>query len=88
MYQIHNKISTDILKQDPRATNYFGSKKTGQFLHEILSVGATKDWRELMKETTGEEMNARAMLSYFEPLTDYLRQVNEGRTYTLPLVIE
>jgi len=84
MFQFHNYIAKNILNQDPRNTNYYGNKEIGDFLHEILSVGATKDWRTLMKETTGEEINAQAMLDYFEPLMDYLKKVNEGREHTLP----
>jgi peptidyl-dipeptidase A len=48
-----------------------------------MKPGATADWRKLLKETTGEELGARAMLSYFEPLLEYLKEVNKGRKYTL-----
>lgn len=84
MFQLHNHIAENILHQDPRATNYYGNKEVGEFLHKLLSAGATRDWRELMKETTGEDINAKAMLSYFEPLTVFLKELNEGRQHTLP----
>lgn len=84
LFQIHNYIAKNILHEDPRATNYYGSKEVGTFLNDMLKVGATKDWRVLLKETTGEDLNAKAMLEYFEPLTAYLKKANEGRTYTLP----
>ncbi|HNP18408.1 MAG TPA: M2 family metallopeptidase [Fulvivirga sp.] len=84
LFQIHNYIAKNILHEDPRATNYYGSKEVGNFLNDMLKVGATKDWRVLLKETTGEDLNAKAMLEYFEPLTAYLKKANEGRTYTLP----
>ncbi len=84
LFQIHNYIAKNILHEDPRATNYYGSKEVGTFLNNMLKVGATKDWRLLLKETTGEDLNAKAMLEYFEPLTVYLKTANEGRTYTLP----
>ena len=87
LFQLHDHIARTILKQDPRATNYYGSKEVGAFLKDLLSPGATRDWRELLKETTGEELSAKAMLTYFEPLMDYLKKVNKGRTYTLPEVI-
>jgi peptidyl-dipeptidase A len=85
LFQIHNHIAKNILHQDPRATNYYGSKEVGTFLNDMLKVGATRDWRELLKETTGEDLNAKAMLEYFEPLTAYLKRVNEGREHTLPI---
>lgn len=87
LFQLHDHIASNILKQDPRATNYYGNKETGQFLHELLAVGATRDWRELLKETTGEEINAKAMLRYFEPLMEYLEKENQGRVHTLPETI-
>ncbi len=84
LFQFHDYVAKSILKQDPRATNYYGNKEVGQFLNGVLSKGATEDWRELLKSSTGEDLNAKAMLSYFEPLTAYLKEVNKGRTCTLP----
>lgn len=84
LFQIHNHIAKNILKTDPRATNYYGNKEVGTFLADILKPGATRDWRELLKEATGEELNAKAMLEYFEPLAEFLKKENSGRTHTLP----
>ena len=53
-------------------------------MKQILSKGNTVDWRELMMDTTGEEINAKAMISYLEPLVDYLKRENQGRIHTLP----
>jgi peptidyl-dipeptidase A len=83
LFQLHDHIATKILKQDPRATNYYGSKETGEFLKRILSKGATEDWRKLMREELGEELNAKPMLNYFAPLMDYLKKVNKGRKHTI-----
>ncbi len=83
LFQLHDYIATHILKQDPRATNYYGNKAVGDFLRRILEKGATEDWRQLIRETTGEDLSARAMLNYFAPLTEYLKKVNAGRKYTL-----
>jgi len=84
LFQFHNHIATKILKQDPRATNYYGSKEVGDFLKQVMSPGATRDWRELTRESIGEDLSANAMLNYFAPLTDYIKKLNEGRTHTLP----
>ncbi len=83
LFQLHNHIASEILKQDPRATNYYGSKETGAFLNSILEKGASEDWRKLLREKVGEDLNAKAMLNYFSPLMDYLKEVNKGREYTL-----
>lgn len=84
LYQLHNHIAKDILKQDPRATNYYDQKGIGDFLKNITYPGASKDWRLVLKESTGDELNAKAMLEYFAPLSDWLKKQNEGRKYTLP----
>ncbi len=78
-YQLHTYIAKNILKQDPRNCNYYGNEEVGRFLSEILRLGATRDWREVIKEKTGEEVSTRAMLEYFAPLTDYLQKENAGR---------
>jgi len=84
LFQLHDHIARNILKQDPHATNYYGSKDVGAFLTTILAPGGTRDWRELTREATGSDLSAEAMLRYFEPLMAYLQQQNQGRTHTLP----
>ena len=78
-YQLHTYIAKNILKQDPRNCNYYGNQQVGDFLWEILRLGATRDWREVIREKTGEEVSTRAMLEYFSPLLEYLKKENEGR---------
>ena len=78
-YQLHTYIARNILGQDPRDCNYYGNEEVGAFLWELLSLGAARDWREVIKEKTGEEISTRAMLDYFEPLIAYLEKENAGR---------
>jgi len=78
-YQLHTYIAKNILKQDPHDCNYYGNKEVGKFLWELLSLGATRDWREVILEKTGEEVSTRAMLEYFEPLMEHLKKENAGR---------
>jgi len=84
LFQMHDHIARKILKQDPHATNYYGSHEVGDFLRKIMSPGSSRDWRVVLKETTGEDLSAKAMVRYFEPLTAYLKKQNAGRKYTLP----
>jgi peptidyl-dipeptidase A len=84
LFQMHDHIATKILKQDPHATNYYGNKEIGNFLRKIMSPGSSRDWRLVLKEATGEDLSAKAMLRYFAPLTAYLKKQNAGRKYTLP----
>lgn len=84
LFQVHDHIAKNILHQDPHATNYYGNKEVGKFIADIMTPGASKDWREVLKEKTGSELSAKAMLDYFSPLMDYLKKENAGRKYTLP----
>lgn len=78
-YQLHDHIARKILKQDPRSANYYGSKQVGAFLDSILRQGATRSWREVIREATGEDLSTRAMMEYFRPLHDWLEKENAGR---------
>lgn len=84
LFQVHDHISKNILHQDPHSTNYFGNKEVGKFISDIMSPGASKDWRVVLKEKTGSDLSANAMLDYFSPLMAYLKNENAGRKYTLP----
>ncbi len=84
LFQLHQHIAEKILHQPPTTTNYFGNKEIGDFLKKIMSTGATRNWRDVMKEATGEDMNAKALVRYFDPLMTWLREQNKGRKYTLP----
>lgn len=84
LYQMRGHIAEKILAQDPHATNYWGREDVGAFLSGILELGSTQDWRQVMREHLGEEISAKAMLSYFEPLMAYLQEENSGRSHTLP----
>ena len=83
LHQFHRHIARKILGQKPRNTNYYGNKKIGAFLGSILKLGATRDWRTVLRESIGEDISAEAMLDYFQPLLQYLRQENAGRRHTL-----
>lgn len=79
-FQLHDHICRAILKQDPADCNYHGNREVGTFLRDILSVGATRDWRTLLRETTGSDLTAKPMVDYFAPLTAWLKEQNAGRT--------
>ena len=60
-YQLHDYIARKILNQDPHNCNYYGNKEVGKWLSEILSLGATRDWRQVIREKTGEDLSSRAL---------------------------
>jgi peptidyl-dipeptidase A len=83
LFQLHQHIATEILHQDPRDTNYYGSREVGKFLQALLEPGASGDWRVMLREATGSDLSAKAMVEYFQPLLAWLREQNRGRTCTL-----
>jgi peptidyl-dipeptidase A len=87
LFQFHKYISENILQQNPHNTDYYANKEVGSFLKKVLSPGGTINWQELLQESIGEDMSAQAMLDYFQPLFEYLKQENKGRTYSLPETI-
>ena len=84
LFQFHQYIAKNILKQDPHETNYYGSTATGDFLRKLTYPGANVDWRNQLQEVLGEGISGKAMLEYFAPLMDYLKEQNKGRICTLP----
>ncbi|MCC7176567.1 MAG: M2 family metallopeptidase [Bryobacterales bacterium] len=71
-YQLHDYIAREILRQDPRDCSYYGNQEAGKWLWEIMRLGSTRGWRQLLRDKTGEDLSPRAMVEYFKPLQDYL----------------
>ncbi len=84
LFQFHDHIAKNILKQDVHATNYWGSKEVGDFLRTLMAPGASVDWRDHLRKNLGTDVSARAILDYFSPLMVWLKKENSGRTHTLP----
>ncbi|HEX6433865.1 MAG TPA: M2 family metallopeptidase [Gemmatimonadales bacterium] len=84
LFQLHDHIARKILQQDPHDTDYYGNREVGDFLKRLMAPGASRPWREVLKETTGRELDGQAMVEYFAPLYQWLQQQNRGRKATLP----
>jgi peptidyl-dipeptidase A len=78
-YQLHDHICKKILKTDPHNCSYYGHKEVGDFLRSILKQGATRPWRDVLKEATGESLSTRAMMDYFAPLNPWLDEQLKGK---------
>ena len=83
LFQLHDHVARRILHEDPHDTNYYGRREVGAFLESILRPGASADWRTLLREKTGSDLSAKAMVEYFEPLREWLVEQNRGRQATL-----
>ena len=65
-----------------RACDYSGNKEVGAFLKGILSLGATRDWRQVIKDATGEPISPRALMAFYAPLVEELNKRNAGKDCT------
>jgi peptidyl-dipeptidase A len=46
---------------------------------EMLKAGASQPWQDTLEKLTGKrEMDASALIEYFQPLLSYLKTQNEG----------
>jgi peptidyl-dipeptidase A len=82
-FQLHRHICAKLLEQDVRACDYGaaggGAEKVGSFLRGLLALGATRDWRAVIRETTGQDVGPEALVEYFQPLEGELARRNAGR---------
>jgi peptidyl-dipeptidase A len=59
----------------------YGSPAAGESLRAMLAAGASEPWQDTLSKLTGtREMDASAIVEYFEPLMGWLRERNEGRS--------
>ncbi len=79
LHQLHRYICDELLHQDVRDANYFGDRTVGMYLNSILELGATRDGNLIMRQATGEDLSADAMLEYYQPLLEWLTARNAGR---------
>ncbi len=66
---------------DLASCSVFGSEEAGDRFHAMMASGQSEPWQDALEKLTGtREMDATAIIDYFEPLMDYLKEQNEGRS--------
>lgn len=61
--------------------SFYGNKEVGAKLNAMLEMGASKPWPDALEAFTGKrEMDGSAMISYFAPLMDWLKEENKGKS--------
>jgi len=66
---------------DLYACSIYGSKAAGDRLTAMLEAGSSEPWPDTLEKLTGtREMDATAIIDYFQPLMGYLKEQNEGRS--------
>jgi len=58
----------------------YGNRAAGQQLARMLAAGQSKPWQEILADATGErQMDATAIVEYFQPLVAWLERQNQGK---------
>jgi len=58
----------------------YGNKAAGQKFMNMLSKGASQPWQDTLYEMTGSrQMDASALIEYFQPLMKYLKEQNKDQ---------
>ncbi|NNF51140.1 MAG: M2 family metallopeptidase [Gammaproteobacteria bacterium] len=61
--------------------SFYGSEEAGKRLEEMLAMGNSQPWPDALEKLTGtREMDASAIIDYFQPLIGWLEEQNEGKT--------
>ncbi|MGC3981648.1 MAG: M2 family metallopeptidase [Steroidobacteraceae bacterium] len=57
----------------------YGNKQAGEKFMAMLKAGASQPWQDTLEKLTGtRQMDASAIVEYFQPLMTYLKQQNQG----------
>jgi peptidyl-dipeptidase A len=62
----------------------YGNKDVGDKFKDMLGMGSSKPWAEILESLTGEtKLEPQAMLDFFKPLHTWLKKENIKRNYTV-----
>jgi peptidyl-dipeptidase A len=80
-FQFHRALCKLSGHKGPLHTcSIYGNKEAGRRIEAMMAMGQSKPWPEALKAVTGEErMDASAMLEYFKPLQEWLKEQNKGK---------
>jgi peptidyl-dipeptidase A len=60
----------------------YGNKHVGTMFKDMLAMGSSKSWQEILESLTGEDkLEPQAMLDYFDPLYKWLKKENSKKGY-------
>ena len=81
-FQFHRALCKSAGHSGPLHTcSIYGSKAAGEKLRAMLAMGQSEPWPKALQAISGEtQMDASAMVDYFAPLTQWLKDKNKNRT--------
>lgn len=80
-YQFHQALCAAAgWKGELHECSIYGSKAAGERLRRMMAMGASRPWPDAMEAITGQRRaDATALLAYYAPLREWLKQQNAGR---------
>ncbi|WP_448547186.1 M2 family metallopeptidase [Thalassotalea fusca] len=80
-FEFHRALCEISGNTDPiHRCSIYNSKEAGNALNTMLEMGSSQPWQQAYKVLTGnEQMDATAILDYFEPLHKWLKNKNQGK---------
>ncbi len=80
-FQFHRSLCEIAGNEGPvHRCSIYANKQAGERLNAMLEMGRSKPWPVVLEALTGQpNMDATAILDYFEPLKDWLDEENKRR---------
>jgi len=80
-FQFHKALCNAAGYKGPlHECSIFGSKQAGEKFGQMLALGASQPWPDTLEKLTGSrEIDASAIIEYFQPLIAWLKEQNQGR---------
>jgi peptidyl-dipeptidase A len=80
-FQFYKSLCETAGHKGPLYTcSFAGSKEAGDKYWAMMAEGQSKPWPETLAKLTGKpELDGGAMVEYFDPLMQYLKEQNQGR---------
>ena len=80
-FQFHRALCDVAGFQGPlHECTIFGSSDAGRGFQEMLALGRSRPWEDALEKLTGtRQMDATAIIEYFQPLMGWLEEQNSGR---------
>jgi peptidyl-dipeptidase A len=81
-FQFHRALCQAAGHQGPlHECSIYGNQEAGRRYQEMLALGSSKPWQDALEKLTGtRQMDASAIVEYFQPLMGWLEEQNRGRS--------
>jgi peptidyl-dipeptidase A len=79
-FQIHRALCREAGYQGPlHECSVYGNTQAGEKLQRMLAMGLSRPWPDALEALSGErQLDASAMVEYFQPLLSWLEEQNKG----------